>query len=105
MITMIEDLMCQLKQARQAKKMSQRFLGKQVHQPQSHIANIELGKINLRLTTFMEMARTLELEVMLIPRTSINLVQGWVAAQSKGISMDRPAYRLDSSDDEYEEDQ
>jgi transcriptional regulator with XRE-family HTH domain len=67
-----------LKQARLAKGWSQRELGKRAHIPQSHISRIEAGAVDLQLSSLIELARTLELEVMLTPRAALPAVKSMV---------------------------
>lgn len=64
-----------LRAAREAKGLSQRALSKLVAVPQSHISKIETGGVDLRLSSLVEIARALDLEVVLIPRKNISAVQ------------------------------
>jgi len=58
----------QIKEAREVKGLSQRALSKKVGIPQSHISKIENGAVNLQLSSLIELARVLELELMLVPK-------------------------------------
>lgn len=58
----------QIKEAREAKGLSQRALSKKIGIPQSHISKIENGTVNLQLSSLIELARVLELELMLVPK-------------------------------------
>ena len=62
------ELVKVLVRARQARGLSQRALGERLSVPQSHISKIERGKTDLRLSSLIEMARHLDLEVVLVPR-------------------------------------
>ena len=64
-----------LRSAREAKGLSQRALGKLVDVPQSHISKIESGGVDLRLSSLVEIARALDLEVVLVPRKNISAVK------------------------------
>lgn len=64
-----------LKAARGAKGLSQRTLSKLVRVPQSHISKIENGAVDLRLSSLVELARVLDLELTLVPRRSVPAVQ------------------------------
>ena len=64
-----------LKAARQSKELSQRALSKLVGVPQGHISRIENGVVDLRLSSLVEIARVLDLEVTLVPRKSVPAVQ------------------------------
>lgn len=58
----------QIKEAREAKGLSQRALSKKVGIPQGHLSRIESGAVNLQLSSLIELARVLELELMLVPK-------------------------------------
>lgn len=59
----------QLKQARKNQHITQTELSKRLHIPQSHLSKIEAGKIDMRLSSFIELARSLGYEPMLIPKS------------------------------------
>lgn len=75
--------------------MSQRALAKLSHVPQSHISKIESGAVDLRLSSLVEIARSLGLEVALVPRQKFAAVQSIV----RGVSAVKPAYSLDENED------
>jgi transcriptional regulator with XRE-family HTH domain len=111
-----EDITDALRKARQAKSLSQRALGARTGVPQSHISKIESGGADLRLSSLIELARALDLELKLIPRRAIPAVEAVVrsVAPSTPLSADRtnaareseptrpprPAYRLDEDEDD-----
>ncbi|MBS2008724.1 MAG: helix-turn-helix transcriptional regulator [Cyanobacteria bacterium SZAS TMP-1] len=64
----IEPLLAQLVKTRKAKGLSQSQISSKLGHPQSYISSIENGKHDLRLSTFIELARVLELEAILVPR-------------------------------------
>ena len=74
----IEQVAQTLKAARQGKGLSQRALSKLAGVPQSHISRIENGVVDLRLSSLVEIARVLDLEVTLVPRKSVPAVQSIV---------------------------
>ena len=90
MLKYIKSILQDLKLARQAKGMSQRALALKVGIPQSHLSRIESGRVNIQLTSLIEISRVLELELMLVPRQKINLVRGLIKNDSP-----KPAYTLD----------
>src|ERR1700735_1683010 len=70
-IPFAEDLL----RARTAKGWSQRALSAKANVPQGQIPRIERGVVDLRLSTFLELARLLDLEVTLVPRNATSAVQ------------------------------
>jgi len=73
-----EQIAQNLKAAREAKGLSQRALAKTADVPQSHISKIENGAVDLRLSSLIEIARALDLEVTLVPRKTLPAVQSIV---------------------------
>jgi transcriptional regulator with XRE-family HTH domain len=67
-----------LKAARETKGMSQRALSEKAGVPQGHISKIETGAVDLRLSSLVELARVLDLELALVPRKSIPAVNSIV---------------------------
>ena len=71
--------------------------------PQSHISKIENGAVDLKTSSLIELARVLDLEFMLVPRTFVPTVQGLQRNKlAHGLDEDVqpsiPAYRLDDED-------
>lgn len=98
MIISIQHLMADLKKARKSKRLTQKALSKKIRVPQSHISKIEKGSVDLHLSSFVEMARSLELEVMLVPR---DMVPVYLALQREKTKTDEqiPLYQLKDEDD------
>ena len=98
-----EQIASMLKSARRAKGISQRALGGKVAVPQSHISKIENGTVDLRVSSLVELARALHLELMLVPRRSVPAVQSIIRADAERTSLAnepvRPAYTLEEGDD------
>jgi transcriptional regulator with XRE-family HTH domain len=67
-----------LKSAREAKQLSQRAFGAKAGVPQSHISKIESGAVDPQLSTVIELARLLDLELMFVPRALVPAVRGIV---------------------------
>ena len=67
-----------LKSAREARGLSQRALSAKAGVPQSHISKIENGAVDLRVSSLVELARVLDLELMLVSRMSVSAVQAIV---------------------------
>ncbi|BCH27786.1 hypothetical protein MesoLjLc_77140 [Mesorhizobium sp. L-8-10] len=74
----IEDIVAALKSAREAKALSQRDLSARAGVPQSHISKIEGGKVDLQLSSLIQLARLLDLEVKLVPKKAIPAVESVV---------------------------
>ena len=70
----IKDISQVLKMARKNKGISQRTLATLVDVPQSHISKIENGAVDLRLSSLIEIARALDLELMLVPQKNVSAV-------------------------------
>ena len=68
MACMLDYLTKALKKAREGKKLSQRALSRKVGMPQAQISRIEQSSVDLRTSTLIELARALDLEVVLVPR-------------------------------------
>jgi transcriptional regulator with XRE-family HTH domain len=70
-----DQIVAALKAARSQKALSQRDLSKEVGVPQSHISKIEAGAVDLQLSSLIEIARALDMEVITIPRKLVPAVQ------------------------------
>ena len=100
MLNNIKKLIDGIKIARKARKLSQQVLARKVGIPQSHISKIEAGNVNIKLANFVEMARALELEVLLVPTQDATMIKNLIRSKEAMRHGDevRPAYILD--DDE-----
>ncbi|MFZ1104836.1 MAG: helix-turn-helix transcriptional regulator [Hyphomicrobiaceae bacterium] len=83
-----------LKLARKEKRLSQRELSAKAGMPQGHISKIENGAVDLKLSSLMELARALGLEIMLVPRKLVPAVE-MLARGGDPARPPRPAYSLD----------
>lgn len=70
-----DQILKSLKKARKAKGLSQRELSAKSGVPQSHISKIESGVVDLRVSSLITLARTLDLELELVPRKTVPAVQ------------------------------
>ncbi|MES2198815.1 MAG: helix-turn-helix transcriptional regulator [Chlamydiota bacterium] len=94
----IQKIAEELKIARKKKGLSQRALSIKTGIPQNHISKIENGVVDLQTSSLIQIARALELELVLIPTHFLPAVQ---AIQNPfKTSEPIPAYRLDESDDD-----
>lgn len=73
-----DKILKSLKMARKAKGLSQRELSAKSGVPQSHISKIENGAVDLRVSSLVALARTLDLELELVPRKTVPAVQSIV---------------------------
>jgi len=78
MANLNDRILKSLKQARKDKGLSQRELSTKSGVPQSHISKIESGSVDLRLSSLVALARTLNLELELVPRKTVPAVQSIV---------------------------
>jgi transcriptional regulator with XRE-family HTH domain len=67
-----------LRQARQRKGWSQRDLSQRAGVPQAHISKIENGVVDMKLSTLLELARFLDLDLVLAPRAALPAVQALI---------------------------
>jgi HTH-type transcriptional regulator / antitoxin HipB len=98
-----QHIIASLRAAREKKGFSQRALSAGTGMPQSYISRMERGMIDLQLSSLIEVARVLDLEIMAVPRKLVPAVQAIVSgeassSQSEGQQV-RPAYTLDEDDD------
>lgn len=97
MLDSLETIIAALKAARLKKGLSQRALSAKSGIPQSHISKIEKGEVDLQTSSLIEISRSLELELMLVP---VKLLPTF-RALLKGVSSEEqvPLYRLDEEED------
>ena len=81
MSTAIEDIAASIKAARIAKGFTQKELGERVGLPQSHISKIEGGNVDLQISSLVEIARALDLELKLVPRRTVPAIEGVLRSQ------------------------
>lgn len=99
----LEDLTRTLRAAREEKGLSQRALSRMTGMPQAQISKIENAAVDLKTSSLVALARALELEVMLIPRTRIPAVNGLLRMAKQTADDEtpaRPVYALDDTDDD-----
>lgn len=65
-----------LANARKEKGLTQGTLARLLGVPQGHISRVESGLVDVRVSTLVEQARLVDLEVVLVPRK-------WIPAVSK----------------------
>ena len=90
------DIADALKQARARKGLSQRALGELAGLPQSHISKIESGAVDLQLSSLVQLARVLDLEVRLVPRKAVPAVDSVVRTTTPSVGAADQAQLHDS---------
>ncbi|WIW90438.1 helix-turn-helix transcriptional regulator (plasmid) [Sphingobium sp. V4] len=84
-----EGIAASVREARIAKALTQKELGQRVGLPQSHISKIEKGTVDLKLSSLVEIARALDLEITLVPRKALPAVEGAVRAHGATVETSR----------------
>lgn len=90
-----------LRQARLGKGWSQRDLSGKAGIPQAHISRIESGAVDVKVSTLVELARILDLELLLAPRSSIPAVEALICeaeADNGRRPTQTPAYTLEEEE-------
>ena len=82
-----------LKNARLSKGLSQKDLSRRVGIPQSHLSKIESGVVDIQLSSLIQIARALDLELKLVPRKALSAVESIVQTTS-GFPRDRTELAL-----------
>lgn len=81
-----EDILQALKKAREAMGLSQRALSARTGVPQSHISKIESGGADIRVSSLIEIARALDLELKLVPRKAVPAVDTVVQSTAPALA-------------------
>jgi transcriptional regulator with XRE-family HTH domain len=81
-----EELIREVQGQRVKAALSQRALAARSGLTQAHISQIETGRLEPGLSSFIEMARALDLEVVLVPKKLLPAVQGVLRQSADGLS-------------------
>jgi HTH-type transcriptional regulator/antitoxin HipB len=100
MTDLLQTFTARFKQARRSLGLGQAELGARVGLPQSHISKIEQGTVDIQLSTFIQLAHALELELVLIPKASAAAVKAICGASVSADKTPPPAYRLDNDEED-----
>ncbi len=84
MIHALEDIARTLKKARQGKGLSQRALSKRSGVRQYQISKIENGSVDLRVSSLIQLARALDLDLKLVPRKAVPAIDSIVRSTMPG---------------------
>lgn len=99
-----EHLAKTLKQAREARKLSQRDVAERTGIPQGHLSRVETGGVDPRISTLVEVGRSLGMELVWVPQRALPAVQAIIrsldprAPAAEEDPARQPAYRLDDDD-------
>ena len=99
----IQPLTDALRAAREKKTLSQRTFSAMLGIAQGRLSRIETGATDLRTSSLLELARALDLEVILVPRQLVPAVKSLIdqtANPMEKYTAPRPAYRLDEGEDD-----
>ena len=88
-----------LRQRRLLRNLTQAEVAHKLGMRQSQISSIERGRVSPRLSTVEDVARVLDLELMLVPRQLVPIVKGLVDVNEGGTTEERALYALDEDDD------
>jgi HTH-type transcriptional regulator/antitoxin HipB len=92
-----EPILKQLRQARTNRGLTQGELASRSGLGQSQISQLEWGIVDPRLSTIRDLARVLDLELMLIPRQDLSAVEGLLRGTVGG---EQPLYDLEAFEHE-----
>lgn len=84
-----------LKQEREKRGWSQREMASRLGLTQTHISGIESGKVVPRYDTLIELVRTLDSDLLMVPRALVPVVLSLIRDQAKserGEGEERPLY-------------
>lgn len=81
-----------LTNARQSRGLTQSQLSQLLKLPQSYISQVEQGKHDTKLSTLLNWARALDLELMLIPRKEVPTISYLIQKNKTGKEQIPAAY-------------
>lgn len=92
MLKIIKDLT----EARKKKCLTQVELASKLGIPQSSVTRVETGKVDVKLSRFVDIAKMLDLEVLLVPKQDVRMVEELLkdVDQSKTVSNSYSRARL-----------
>lgn len=89
----LPDIAAAIAQRRVAKGFTQAKLGRLLGLPQSHISRVESGQVDLRTSSLLDLARGLDMEVVLVPRQLVPAVRQLISGDFE--NGDPYLYRLE----------
>lgn len=88
-----EEITDRLREAREAKQLSQRELSRLAGVPQAQISRIESNSVDLRLSSLVAIASALDLEIALVPRKAVPAIKSITRQTTDRIVIQPPAIR------------
>jgi transcriptional regulator with XRE-family HTH domain len=95
----LEDIGAALKAARERLGLSQRELADAAGTDQARISKIESGDIDLRLSSLVDLTRSLGIELVLADRRHLPAIEAMMDERVPEASGQKPAYTLDDDDE------
>jgi len=83
-----EELVRTVQAKRTQERISQRALAVRSGLTQAHISQIETGRLEPGLSSFIQMVRALDLEVVIVPKKLLPAVEGVLRSNSNDFSLD-----------------
>lgn len=87
-----------LYEARKALGLTQSDVARKLSMRQGHLSRIEQGKVDIRLSNFLDIARLLGLEVMLVPRQAKPVLEQLLKGKTDAESRSLPQRLLDEEE-------
>jgi transcriptional regulator with XRE-family HTH domain len=102
-----EDLRRALKETREERGWTQRYLAGRIGLTQTHISGIESGKIVPRYDTLLELVRILDHDLLMVPRALVPVVHALIRdhlqPDQKGEGEERSLYADDADEESTKE--
>lgn len=95
------ELLKELAQIRKTSGLTQAELAKKLGVPQSSIARMETSSADVRLSRFVEMARVLDREIVLVPKELEMVVRALISKDGNKDLANSPAYASETNQPEY----
>jgi transcriptional regulator with XRE-family HTH domain len=91
------EIHTQLRDARRTLGLSQAALANRLRMTQAQVSDIEKGKVTPRLTSAIELARALDMELILVPRNRLPIIDAVLSGQG-----DAPLWQIDAPESDNE---
>ena len=91
------EIHTQLRDARRTLGLSQADLAKRLRMTQAQVSDIEKGKVTPRLTSAIELARALDMELILVPRNRLPIIDAVLSGQGEA-----PLWQIDAPESDNE---